>query len=149
VIAKPSAQFVAKMEDVLAVYEHPYDPKHPLVCVDETSKTLNDTPHGTLTMASGQPLRQDYEYERNDIFMAVEPLIGKRKTFVTNQRTNQDFAELLRYLSDDEYPDAEKIVLVTDNLNIHSLACLYERFEPVEARRLAQRFEWDYTPEHG
>ena len=140
------------MEDVLAVYERPYDPKRPLVCVDEVSKTLHDTPRGTLPIEAGQPPRQDYEYERNGpatIFMAVEPLIGKRKTFVTDQRTNQDFAELLRYLSDDEYPDAEKIVLVTDNLNTHSSACLYERFEPAEARRLAQRFEWHYTPEHG
>ena len=140
------------MEDVLAVYERPHDPKHPLVCVDETSKTLHDTPHGTLPIEAREPLRQDYEYERNgtaNIFMAVEPLIGKRKTFVTDQRTNQDFAEVLRYLSDDEYPDVEKIVLVTDNLNIHSPSCLYERFEPVEARRLAQRFEWHYTPEHG
>jgi hypothetical protein len=152
VIAKPSAQFVAKMEDVLEVYERPYDPKRPLVCVDEASKTLHDTPHGTLPIESGQPPRQDYEYERNgtaNIFMAVEPLIGKRKTFVTDQRTKQDFAELLRYLSDDVYPDMEKIVLVTDNLNTHSPACLYERFEPAEARRLAQRFEWHYTPEHG
>jgi hypothetical protein len=81
--------------------------------------------------------------------MAVEPLIGQRKTFVTDQRTNQDFAELLRYLSDEEYPDAEKIVLVTANLSTHSVACRYERFEPAEARRLAQRFEWHYTPEHG
>jgi len=140
------------MEDVLAVYERPYDPKCPLVCVDETSKTLHDTPHGTLPIEAREPLRQDYEYERNgtaNIFMAVEPLIGKRKTFVTDQRTNQDFAEVLRYLSDDEYPDVEKIVLVTDNLNIHSPSCLYERFEPIEARRLAQRFEWHYTPEHG
>jgi len=152
VIAKPSAQFVAKMEDVLAVYERPYDPKRPLVCVDEVSKTLHDTPRGTLPMEAGQPPRQDYEYERNgtaNIFMAVEPLIGKRKTFVTDQRTKQDFAELLRYLSDDAYPDVEKIVLVTDNLNTHAPACLYERFEPAEARRLAQRFEWHYTPEHG
>ena len=140
------------MEDVLAVYERPYNPKRPVVCVDETNKTLHDTPRGTLPIEAGQALRQDYEYERNgtaNIFMAVEPLIGRRKTFVTDQRTNQDFAELLRYLSDDEYPDAEKIVLVTDNLNTHSSACLYERFEPVEARRLAQRFEWHYTPEHG
>ncbi|HLA87076.1 MAG TPA: IS630 family transposase [Anaerolineales bacterium] len=152
VIAKPSAQFVAKMEDVLAVYERPYDPKRPLVCVDEASKTLHDTPRGAIPIEAGQPPRQDYEYERNgtaNIFMAVEPLMGKRKTFVTDQRTNQDFAELLRYLSDEEYPDAEKIVLVTDNLNTHSPACLYERFEPAEARRLAQRFEWHYTPEHG
>jgi len=152
VIAKPSAQFVAKMEDVLSVYERPYDPNRPLVCVDEVSKTLHDTPHGILPIEAGQPLRQDYEYERNgtaNIFMAVEPLVGKRKTFVTAQRTNQDFAELLRYLSDDGYPDAEKIVLVTDNLNTHSPACLYERFEPAVARRLEQRFEWHYTPEHG
>ena len=140
------------MEDVLAVYERPYDPQHPLVCVDETSKTLHGTPRGTLAIEAGQPPRQDYEYERNgaaNIFMAVEPLIGKRKTFVTDQRTNQDFAELLRYLSDDQYPDVQKIVLVTDNLNTHSPACLYERFEPAEARRLTQRFEWHYTPEHG
>jgi len=140
------------MEDVLSVYERPYDPNRPLVCVDEVSKTLHDTLHGILPIEAGQPLRQDYEYERNgtaNIFMAVEPLVGKRKTFVTAQRTNQDFAELLRYLSDDGYPDAEKIVLVTDNLNTHSPACLYERFEPVLARRLEQRFEWHYTPEHG
>ena len=140
------------MEDVLAVYERPYSPKRPVVCVDETNKTLHDTPRGTLPIETGHALRQDYAYERNgtaNIFMAVEPLIGRRKTFVTDQRTNQDFAELLRYLSDDEYPDAEKIVLVTDNLNTHSPACLYERFEPIEARRLAQRFEWHYTPEHG
>jgi hypothetical protein len=152
VIAKPSAQFVAKMEDVLEVYERPYDPKRPLVCVDETSKTLHDTPRGAIPIEARQPPRQDYEYKRNgaaNIFMAVEPLIGKRKTFVTDQRTKQDFAELLRYLSDDEYPNVEKIVLVTDNLNTHSPACLYERFEPAEARRLAQRFEWHYTPEHG
>ena len=140
------------MEDVLAVYERPYDLKRPLVCVDETCKTLHDTLRGVIPIETGQPQRQDYEYERNgtaNIFMAVEPLIGKRKTFVTDQRTKQDFAELLRYLSDDEYPDVEKIVLVTDNLNTHSPASLYERFEPAEARRLAQRFEWHYTPEHG
>lgn len=151
-IAKPSAQFVAKLEDVLEVYERPYDPKRPLVCVDESSKTLHDTPRGTLPMTTGQPSREDYEYKRNgtaNIFMAVEPLVGKRKTCVTDQHTKQDFAELLRYLSEDAYPDADIIVLVTDNLNTHSPACLYERFEPAEARRLAQRFEWHYTPEHG
>jgi hypothetical protein len=152
VIAKPSAQFVAKMEDVLAVYARPADPNRPLVCVDEVSKTLHDTPQGTIPLEAGHPPRQDYEYERHgtaNIFMAVEPLQGKRKAFVTEHRTKQDFAELLRCLADDEYPQADKIVLVTDNLNTHSPACLYERFEPVEARRLAQRFEWHYTPEHG
>ena len=81
--------------------------------------------------------------------MAVEPLAGKRQVSVTDQRTNQDFAEFLRYLSDETYPDVETIVLVTDNLNTHTPACLYERFEPAEARRLTQRFEWHYTPEHG
>lgn len=140
------------MEDVLSVYERPYDPKRPVVCVDEVSKTLHDTPHGVLPMENGQALRQDYEYQRNgtaNIFMVVEPLMGKRKAFVTDQRTSQDFAEVLRWLADEEYPDAEAIVLVTDNLNTHSPACLYERFEPAAARRLAQRFEWHYTPEHG
>ena len=104
------------------VYKHLYYPKRPLVYVDEISKTLHDTPRGTLPIEAGQSPRQDYEYERNgiaNIFMAVEPLIGKQKTFVTDQRTKQDFAELLRYLSDDEYPDVGKVVLVTDNLNTH------------------------------
>ena len=151
-MAKPSARFVAKMEDVLEVYQRPYDPKRPVVCVDETNKTLHETPHGAIPMEAGQPSREDYAYKRNgksNIFMAVEPLVGKRRTFVTDQRTNQDFAELLRFLSDDEYPETDQIVLVTDNLNTHSPACLYERFEPAEARRLAQRFEWHYVPEHG
>jgi transposase len=140
------------MEDVLAVYERPYDPKHPVVCVDESNKTLHNTPHGSLPVGPGQAQRQDYEYKRNgtlNLFMAVEPLVGKRSVSVTDQRTKQDFAKFLRYLSDEAYPQAETIVLVTDNLNTHSPACLYERFEPAEARRLAQRFEWHYTPEHG
>ena len=140
------------MEDVLDVYERPYDPKHPVVCVDESNKTLHDTPHGSLPVEPGQAQRQDYEYKRNgtlNLFMAVEPLVGKRNVSVTDRRTKQDFAEFLRYLSDEAYPQAETIVLVTDNLNTHSPACLYERFEPAEARRLAQRFEWHYTPEHG
>ena len=140
------------MEDVLTVYQRLYNSKRPVVCADEASKTLHATPRGTLPIETGQAPRQDYEYERNgtaNIFMAVEPLVGKRRTFVTDRRTSQDFAELLRCLSDEEYPDAETIVLVTDNLNTHSPACLYERFEPAEARRLAQRFEWHYTPEHG
>ena len=89
------------MEDVLSVYERPYHPKRPVVCVDETSKTLHETPRGTLGVATGQVVRQDYEYRRNgtaNIFMVVEPLIGKRRVSVTDQRTNQDFAELLRFL---------------------------------------------------
>lgn len=140
------------MEDVLTVYERPYDPKRPVVCADESNKTLHSTPQGSLPVEPGQAQRQDYEYKRNgtlNLFMAVEPLVGKRSVSVTDRRTNQDFAEFLRYLSDEAYSQAETIVLVTDNLNTHSPACLYERFEPIEARRLAQRFEWHYTPEHG
>ena len=140
------------MEDVLAVYERPYNPKRPVVCADESNKELHKTPRGILPAETGQVVRQDYEYERNstaNMFMTVEPLIGKRRVRVTDRRTKQDFAELLRCLSDDDYPEADIIVLVTDNLNTHSPACLYERFEPAEARRLAERFEWHYTPEHG
>ena len=140
------------MEDVLDVYERPYDSRRPVVCVDESNKTLHATPHGSLPVEPGQVQRQDYEYKRNgtlNLFMAVEPLIGKRSVSVTDRRTKQDFAEFLRYLSDEVCLQAETIILVTDNLNTHSPACLYERFEPAEARRLAQRFEWHYTPEHG
>jgi hypothetical protein len=140
------------MEDVLTVYERPYDPKRPVVCADESNKALHSTPHGTLSLKPGQVQGLDYEYERNgtaNIFMAVEPLVGKRRVSVTDRRTSQDFAEFLRQLSDEAYPEAEMIVLVTDNLNTHSPACLYERFEPAEAKRLANRFEWHYTPEHG
>jgi hypothetical protein len=140
------------MEDVLAVYERPYDPKRPVVCADESNKELRETPRGALPAETGQMERQDYEYERNgtaNMFMSVEPLVGKRRVRVTDQRTKQDFAEFLRCLSDEDYPEADIIVLVTDNLNTHSPACLYERFEPAEARRIAERIEWHYTPEHG
>jgi hypothetical protein len=140
------------MEDVLAVYERPYDPKRPLVCVDESNKELHKTPRGSLPAEAGQVARQDYEYERNNtanMFMTVEPLVGKRRVRVTDHRTKQDFAELLRCLSDEDYSEAAIIVLVTDNLNTHSPACLYERFQPAEARRIAEHFEWHYTPEHG
>jgi hypothetical protein len=140
------------MEDVLSVYERAYDPKRPMVCADESNKALHDTPQGNLPIEPGQIKRQDYEYERNgtaNIFMAVEPLVGKRHVSVTDHRTSQDFAEFLRKLSDEIYPTAEKIVLVTDNLNTHTPACFYERFVPEEAKRLSDRFEWHYTPEHG
>jgi hypothetical protein len=140
------------MEDVLAVYERPYDSKRPVICADESNKELRKTPRGTIPPETGQVARLDYEYERNgtaNMFMTVEPLLGKRRVRVTDQRTKLDFAELLRCLSDEDYPEADIIILVTDNLNTHTPACLYERFEPAEARRLAERFEWHYTPEHG
>ncbi len=151
-IGKPSAGYVAKMEDVLDVYARPYDAKQPLVCLDETSKELRDTPRGHLPMQPEQPERQDYEYVRNgvsNLFMAVEPLRGWRKVRVTDRRTAQDFAEQLRILVEEDFADADRIVLVTDNLNTHTPACLYERFEPTHARRIASKLEWHYTPEHG
>jgi transposase len=140
------------MEDVLDVYQRPYDPQRPVVCLDEKSKALHVTPRGVLQTASGQPARQDYEYERKgtaNLFLAVEPLRGWRKVRVTARRTKQDVAEQLRQLVEEDYPHVERIVLVTDNLNTHRLSCLYERFAPEQARRIAQKIEWHYTPEHG
>jgi hypothetical protein len=151
-IGKPSAEYVAKMEDVLDVYARPYDAKRPLVCLDEASKELHDTPRGTLPMEPDQPQRQDYEYERHgvcNLFLSIEPLCGRRKVRITDRRTALDFAEQLRVLVDEEYPDADAVVLVVDNLNTHGPACLYERFQPAEARSIAARLQWHYTPEHG
>jgi hypothetical protein len=139
------------MEDVLDVYQRPYDPMRPVVCIDERSKELHSTPRGSLPAEPDKPERIDYEYERNgtaNIFMSVEPLVGKRKVTVTDRRTSLDFAEQLKMLVDDEYPDALKITLVCDNLNTHSAGALYERYEPQEAHRIASKIEWHHTPEH-
>lgn len=140
------------MEDVLDVYQRPYDPLRPVVCIDEGGKELRDTPQGTQPLQPGQPIREDYEYQRlgkANLFLWVEPLAGKRRVQVTERHTYDDFADQLRGLVDQEYPDAEQVVLVCDNLNTHSPACLYARFEPEEAHRIAQKIEWHYTPEHG
>ena len=140
------------MEDVLDVYARPYDPKRPVVCFDEGGKELRDTPNGTLPMQPGQPAREDYEYERfgkANLFLSVEPLAGRRRVQVTERHTACDFAEAIRVVVDEDYPDAEIVVLVTDNLNIHKPASLYERFEPDEAHRIVRKIEWHYTPEHG
>lgn len=139
------------MEDVLAVYQRPYNPKRPQVCLDEIQKALRSTPRGSLGLQPGSVAREDYEYRRHGkcaLFLAVEPLVGRRHTWIRERRTKLDCADVLRDLVDVVYPDAEKIVLVVDNLNIHHAACLYERFEPAEARRIAERIEWHYTPEH-
>lgn len=140
------------MEDVLAVYQRPYDPNRPVVCLDEINKTLHETPRGTLPMQPGQVARQDYQFTRNgtvNLFLKVEPLQGWRKVRVTDRRTSLDFAEEVRSLVDEDYPEASVIVLITDNLNTHTPACLYEAFPPAEARRIAAKLEWHYTPEHG
>jgi hypothetical protein len=139
------------MEDVLTVYQQPYDVKRPLVCLDEIQKTLRSTPRGHIPLQPGQPMREDYEYKRDGkcaLFLAVEPLAGRRNVQVREQRTKLDCAEVLQELVDVVYPEADKIVLVVDNLNIHHPACLYERFPPAKARRIAERIEWHYTPEH-
>jgi transposase len=140
------------MEDVLAVYQRPYDPKRPVVCLDELSKVLRSTPRGKIAMQPGECLRQDYEYERHgvaDLFLSVEPLRGQRQVRVRDRRTAHDFAEVVCAIVDEDYPDAEVIVLIVDNLNTHGPAALYEHFPPEEARRIAEKIEWHFTPEHG
>jgi hypothetical protein len=140
------------MEDVLEVYHRPFDAKRPQVCVDEASKQLVGEVVRPLPAEPGQPERFDYEYVRHgtaNLFMISEPLAGWRHVTVTDRRTAKDFAEVLRWLAEDVYTDAERIVLVMDNLNTHRLASLYEAFPPEQARRIAERFEVHHTPKHG
>ncbi len=147
-----NAAFVCAMEDVLEVYHRPFDEKRPQVCLDEASKQLVGEVVQPIPAQPGQPERFDYEYVRNgtaNLFMISEPLAGWRHVMVTERRTAKDFAEVLRWLAEDVYKEAEKIVLVMDNLNTHKLASLYEAFEPERARRLAERFEVHHTPKHG
>lgn len=147
-----NSDFVAAMEDVLEVYRRPYDPKFPVVCLDETSKQLVGETRRPILCMPGHPAREDYEYKRNgtaNLFMLFEPLAGWRHVEVTDRRTKIDFAHIIKKLVDELDPDAEKIVLVMDNLNTHKIASLYEAFAPAEARRLADKLEIHYTPKHG
>jgi hypothetical protein len=140
------------MEDVLDVYHRPYDEKRPLIALDEASKQLIGETVQPLPAEPGQPERFDYEYVRNgtaNLFMISEPLLGWRAVQVTERRTAKDFAEIVRWLAEDVHPDAEKLVLVMDNLNTHKLASLYETFPPDQARRIAERLEIHHTPKHG
>jgi transposase len=140
------------MEDVLEVYHRPFDPKRPQVCIDETRKQLVGEVSRPVPARPGQPERIDYEYVRNGVaslFMVFEPLVGWRHVEVTQRRTAKDFAEVLRWLVEEVHDDAEKVVLVVDNLNTHKPACLYGAFEPERARRIAEKLEWHYTPKHG
>lgn len=149
---KESADFVAAMEDVLEVYQRPYDPRRPQVCLDETSKQLTKEVRVPIPAAPGRTARIDSEYERNgtaNLFMMFEPLRGWRHVEVTDRRTKIDFAHVIRDLVDVHYPEAETIVLVMDNLNTHKPASLYEAFPPDEARRLIEKLEIHYTPKHG
>ena len=149
---KANSAFVAAMEDVLAVYTRPRDPDRLLVCLDETSKQLIAETRMPIPMNPGRPARVDYEYERNgtaNLFMLFAPLEGWRHVEVTDRHTAIDYAHVLKDLADRHFPHVKTIVLVQDNLNIHSKASLYEAFPASEARRLVERFEWHYTPKHG
>jgi hypothetical protein len=140
------------MEDVLTVYQRPYVPAHPVICMDETSKQLVSETRLPLPPEPSQPRREDYEYKRcgvANLFLFVEPLSGWREVQVTERRTRADWAEAMRVLADQHYPTAERITVVLDNLNTHGPASFYEAFAPAEARRLAERFEFHYTPKHG
>lgn len=140
------------MEDVLDVYHLPYDPRYPVVCMDESSKQLIGEVREPIPGKPGQVRRIDDEYVRNgvaEIFMEVEPLAGRRHVAITERRTRKDWAKQIKEMLDERYPDARKVRLVMDNLNTHNIASLYEAFEPQEARRLAERLEIHYTPKHG
>ena len=140
------------MEDVLEVYHRPYDPKYPVVCMDESTKQLIGEVQAPIPAAPGHPALMDDEYVRNGvatIFLDVEPLAGRRNVQITESRTQADWAHYVKELLDNRYPEANKVVLIMDNLNIHKIASLYQAFIPEEARRLAARLDIHYTPKHG
>jgi hypothetical protein len=140
------------MEDVLAVYQLPLDPRFPVVCMDESSKQLVGEVHSPIPAAPGHGQINDHEYVRNgvaEIFVEIEPLAGRRHVEVTQRRTRQDWACFIKGMLNERYPDALKVRLVMDNLNTHDIASLYETFAPAEARRLAERLEIHHTPKHG
>ena len=147
-----SGEFVARMEDVLDLYQPEYNPERPVVCFDETSRQLTGEVRPPIEAAPGRVARYDTEYQRNgtrNLFMICEPKGGWRHVEVTERRTAVDFAHQMRWLVDEAYPDAKVVRLVLDNLNTHQLGSLYEAFEPCEARRIAKRLEFHYTPTHG
>lgn len=146
------SEFVAAMERVLDIYKRPYDVKKPVVCMDESPKQLIGETRIGSPMKRGQEKREDYEYVRKgtcNIFMVNEPLAGKRHVKITERKTKHDWAILVKEIADDLYPDAEIIILVMDNLNTHTPGALYEVFEPSEAKRILDRFEFVFTPKHG
>lgn len=139
------------MEDVLDLYEEPFDEKRPVVCFDESPVQLIDDVMTPIPAAPGRAKREDFEYERKgtcNLFVFLQPLRGWREVKVTDQRTKRDFAYCMKDLVDKHFPDAEKIRLVMDNLNTHRLSNLYETFEPEEARRIIKKLEVHHTPKH-
>lgn len=152
VIPSVGAEFVWRMEDVLDVYARPYDPKRPQVCFDELPVQLIAETRRPLPSKPGQPERFDYEYKRNgtrNLFLFFQPLAGWRHVLITEHRTKIDYAQAMRHLVDDLFPEADVVVVVQDNLNTHTPAALYEAFEPAEAKRILDRLEFHYTPKHG
>jgi len=155
-----SADFVAHMEDVLdpvsstgqVLYAEPYDPQRPVVCFDETSTQMLSDARPAIGVEPGKPRRQGYEYRREgtrNLFLACEPLAGWRHVAVTERRTIEDFAQQMRWLVDEASPDVPVVRVVLDNLNTHRTASLYQTFPAPEARRIARRLEFQYTPKHG
>ena len=145
-------QFVADMEKVLDVYKLPYDQNYPVICMDESPKQLIQETRLPIPMQPGREKKQDYEYSRKgtcNIFMANEPLQGKRYVELTRSKTKRDWAMFIKTLSDQLYPEALQITLVMDNLNTHSTGALYEVFPAHEAKRLSERFNFIFTPKHG
>jgi DDE superfamily endonuclease len=140
------------MEDILEVYTRPYDPRFPQVCLDEASTQLIGETRTPRPVRPGRSERYDYEYKRNgtaNLFLVTEPLRGWRHIEVTDRRTKADWARVVKDLVDVHYPDAERIVLVLDNLNTHTHAALHETYPPGAARRIVERLEIHYTPKHG
>lgn len=147
-----NAAFVCAMEDILAIYTKDNNPRIPVICMDETCKQLTRETRISLPCRPGQPRRYDYEYERNgvaNLFMFFEPFQGHRHVAVTDHRKKCDWAKQIQMLTDEWYPEADKIILILDNLNTHTGASLYEMFTPAEARRILERLEIHYTPKHG
>ena len=146
-----NGSFVANMERVLDVYKRPFDPLHPVVCMDESPKRLIGEVQPPIPVSPGQPAKQDYEYRRVgvcNIFLACEPLAGKRLVTITERKTKRDWAVFLEQIAG-HYCNADKITLVMDNLNTHEPGALYEAFPPEKAKALWDRFEFVYTPKHG
>jgi len=140
------------MERVLDIYKKPYDEMNPVVCMDESPKQLISSTKSVVPMKKGQEQRIDYEYVRHgvvNVFMANEPLMGRRLVEVTQRKTKKDWARFVKRIADELYPDAKKITLVMDNFNTHTASAFYETFSPDEAKRIWDRFEFVYTPKHG
>jgi len=150
-IPKVTADFKKRMLDVLKVYERPYDPQKPVVCLDEKSKQLLKDTRGSIVGKPGKPSRADYEYERNgtcNLFVAIEPKAGKRTVRVTRHRAKKDYASFIKHLVTYVYRKAKKVVLVEDNLNTHSKETLIEVLGEKEGGKIARKIEWHFTPKH-